>query len=93
MYVTITANNIRSAEQSSIIFFIYDITNNYYYLNNVKSFYLSILASHSFRKTFSKGLINLLPHYGRQRIQALMRENLVRPMQMTAVRGTQIRNY
>jgi len=68
MYFTFTINDTKSDEQSSIIFFVYSLSNNLYYLNNTKSFYLSILTSILFQKTFFKGLVNLIPHYIRQRI-------------------------
>jgi hypothetical protein len=68
MYFTFTINDTKSDEQSSIIFFVYSLSNNLYYLNNTKSFYLSILTSGLFQKTFFKALVNLIPHYIRQRI-------------------------
>jgi len=41
-----------------------------YNLNNVKSFYVSILTSHSFRQTFIKAFISLLPRRIRQRMRS-----------------------
>jgi hypothetical protein len=68
-YFLITADDVRSNDQVSIVFFVFDLTNDCYYLNNVKSFYLSILTCQLFRKTFIKGLIDLLPRHYRPRFQ------------------------
>ncbi len=69
MYFTITFNDVKSNDQTSIISFVSSLTNNFYYLNNVKAFYISMLTSRLFRKTFLKGLIELLPRYMRPRFQ------------------------
>jgi hypothetical protein len=69
MYNTYTMNNIRTPDQSSIVSFVFVLTNYCYYLNNVKSYYLSMLTSDLFRKTFIKGLIELLPRHVRARFQ------------------------
>ncbi|CAF3133471.1 unnamed protein product [Rotaria sp. Silwood2] len=68
-YFSFTADYTRSYEQWSILFFVFSLTNNCYYLNNVKSFYLSILTSHLFRKTLMKGLIEILPRFIRPQFQ------------------------
>jgi hypothetical protein len=69
MYNSIPASYVRSSEQRSIISFVYSVTNYFYYVNNVKSFYLSLLTSRLFRETFIKALINLLPRHLRQRFE------------------------
>jgi hypothetical protein len=69
MYFTYTMNNIRTPDQLSIVFFVFLLTNYCYYLNNVKSYYISMLTSDLFRKTFVKGLIQLLPRHVRARFQ------------------------
>ncbi|CAF4063512.1 unnamed protein product [Adineta steineri] len=63
MYNNISANITKTSEQQTIINFVYWLTNYWFYLNNVKSFYLSILTSRLFRQTFLKALIRLLPRY------------------------------
>jgi hypothetical protein len=68
-YVLFTPNVVRSNDQWTIIFFVFGLTGDFYYLNNVKSFYLSTLTSGLFRKTFIKGLIGLLPQRFRPRLQ------------------------
>lgn len=68
-YYFIPVNGVRTSEQSAIISFVYTLTNYCFYLNNVKSFYLSMLTSRLFRKTFIKTLIKLLPRRLRQRCQ------------------------
>ncbi|UJR19360.1 hypothetical protein I4U23_022489 [Adineta vaga] len=67
IYYFIPIETSRTLEQQSIVNFFYSFTNYCYYLNNVKSFYLSILTSHLFRKTFIKSLIKFLPSHQRQR--------------------------
>jgi hypothetical protein len=70
MYFTnYTANDVKTNDQWTIIFLVYSLSNNCYYLNNFKAFYVSILTSHLFRKTFVKGLIELLPRQMRPRFQ------------------------
>ena len=44
----------KSVEQSAIVYFVLSLTNNVYYLINVKSFYLSTLTSRLFRRTFTR---------------------------------------
>ncbi|CAF4007179.1 unnamed protein product [Rotaria sp. Silwood1] len=68
-YFSFTEDYTRSNEQWSILFFVFSLTNNCYYINNVKSFYLSILTSHIFRKTLIKGLIDILPRHLRLQYQ------------------------
>ncbi len=60
---------MKTNDQWTIIFLVYSLSNNCYYLNNFKAFYVSILTSHLFRKTFVKGLIELLPRQMRPRFQ------------------------
>ena len=71
MYYLITMNDVRSDEQSTIISFVFALTNDCFYLNNVKSFYLSIAASSLFRETFIKGVVGLLPRRIRPRFQVV----------------------
>ncbi|CAF1044660.1 unnamed protein product [Adineta steineri] len=56
----------------SIIFFVFSLSNNLYYLNNVKAFYVSILTSYVFRKAFISGLNNLYRRYIRQHMNTAM---------------------
>lgn len=69
MYFTITSDNLKTPDQWSIIFFVFSLSNNLYYLNNVKGFYISMITCRLFRKTFIKNLIELIPRHMRQRIQ------------------------
>ncbi|UJR20004.1 hypothetical protein I4U23_023138 [Adineta vaga] len=69
LYYLIPVTVPRTSEQQTIVNFIYSLSNCCYYLNNVKSFYLSIATSHLFRQTFIKALIRLLPRNQRQRWQ------------------------
>ncbi len=71
MYYLITTNDVISDQQLAIKTFVFSLTNDCFYLNNVKSFYLSMLTSHLFRKTFIKGFINLLPRQIRRRFQVV----------------------
>jgi hypothetical protein len=61
MYFTLVGAQITDPDQSAIIFFVFSVSNNVFYLNNVKAFYVSMLTSSLFRKTFVKGFIDLLP--------------------------------
>ncbi|CAF3748801.1 unnamed protein product [Adineta steineri] len=56
----------------SIIFFVFSLSNNLYYLNNVKAFYITILTSRVFRKAFVGGLNNLFRRYIRQQMNVSM---------------------
>jgi hypothetical protein len=51
----------KSAEGWTITYFVLSLTNNLYYLINVRSFYLSTLTSRLFRDTLITGLLKLLP--------------------------------
>jgi hypothetical protein len=62
-YHIITLYHQRSNEQQILHYFIWCISNNVYYLINIKSFYLSTLTSRLFRETFFKALFRLLPCY------------------------------
>ncbi|UJR18196.1 hypothetical protein I4U23_005097 [Adineta vaga] len=64
-------DSVKNFEQWYIIYFTYFLTNYCYYLNNVKSFYISILTSHQFRKIFIQAIRKLLPRYIHQRWQTL----------------------
>ncbi|UJR12222.1 hypothetical protein I4U23_016399 [Adineta vaga] len=60
-YFLITQNNNKSADESAIIYFMLGLTNNLYYIINIRSFYLSTLTSRLFRETMIVGLMKLLP--------------------------------
>jgi ammonia channel protein AmtB len=62
-YVLASGNDSKSFGQQPITFFVYRIALYCYYLNNVKSFYVSMLTSQLFRQTFTKGLIKCLPRH------------------------------
>ena len=62
-YFLATLDDNRTAEQWSIVYFSLGLTNNLYYVVNVKSFYLSTLTSRLFRETMIAGVVKLL--YGR----------------------------
>ena len=53
-YFIQTSYQDKSVEQSAIVYFVLSLTNNVYYLINVKSFYLSTLTSRLFRRTFTR---------------------------------------
>ncbi|CAF0860508.1 unnamed protein product [Adineta ricciae] len=57
IYWSATQNNTKSYERIMVEIFVFILTNNLYYLNNVKSFYLSTLVSHRFRKAFVEGMM------------------------------------
>jgi len=67
IYHITTMYNIKNDEQRIVHYFIWCISNNIYYLINVKSFYLSTLTSRLFRKTFLKSLYRLLSCYRNQK--------------------------
>jgi hypothetical protein len=69
-YNTITTDDVRTSEQWSIIAFCISLAYYFYFLNNVKSFYVSILTSRLLQQTFIKALIRLLPRQRRQRWEA-----------------------
>ena len=66
-YFSLSSASTRTPEQQTIVSFVYRISNSCFYLNNVKSFYISIITSQLFRKTFRKTLISILPRHFRQR--------------------------
>jgi hypothetical protein len=49
LYYSITSTKTNSADGWAITYFVLALTNNLYYIINVKSFYLSTLTSRSFR--------------------------------------------
>jgi hypothetical protein len=69
MYFTYTINDVRTIDQLSIVYFVFTLTNYCFSLNNVKSYYISMLTSDLFRKTFIKGIIKLLPRHVRAQFQ------------------------
>ncbi|CAF1078457.1 unnamed protein product [Adineta steineri] len=68
MYFTFTLNYPRTFIEFSIVFFVFGLSNNLYYLNNVKAFYISLLTSRVFRKAFVGGLNNLYRRYIRHQM-------------------------
>jgi hypothetical protein len=72
MYWSFTQNNVKSTEKQTIDTFIFFLTNDLFYLNNVKSFFLSTLSSRRFRMIFITALLNLLSG-GRYRQRMLNR--------------------
>ncbi|CAF3965851.1 unnamed protein product, partial [Adineta steineri] len=70
LYFTFAPIYTETAVDLSIIFFVFGLSNNLYYLNNVKAFYISILTSRVFRKTFISGLNNLYRRYIRHQMNA-----------------------
>ncbi len=76
MYHVIVMYNIKSNEQQIIHYFIWYVSNNVYYLINVKSFYLSTLTSRLFRETFFKSLFQLLPYSKQRQNNTKLSENL-----------------
>ncbi|CAF1679648.1 unnamed protein product [Adineta ricciae] len=60
-YFLATLYDNRTAEQWLVIYFSLGLTNNLYYVVNVKSFYLSTLTSRLFRETLIAGVVKLLP--------------------------------
>ncbi|UJR14452.1 hypothetical protein I4U23_001449 [Adineta vaga] len=59
-YFTTTQYKTKSAELRAIDSFLLSLTNNLYYIINIKSFYLSTLTSRVFRKTFMTVLTRLV---------------------------------
>jgi ABC-type thiamin/hydroxymethylpyrimidine transport system permease subunit len=77
IYYTFTRNEIRTADQSAIVRFVFTLSNYFFYLNYVKSFYISMLTSKLFRKTLMTGILNFLPHRMHHRFE--MTVTTVRP--------------
>jgi hypothetical protein len=78
IYYAATMYNNRSVEQWAIHYFLFFLTNTLYYINNVKSFYLSTLTSRLFRQIFIKALLKLIRKSAQQqrnttRVPALMK--------------------
>jgi hypothetical protein len=59
-YYLITRTDENSADGWAITYFALTLTNNLYYVINVKSFYLSTLTSHSFRAILKKASLKLI---------------------------------
>ncbi|CAF1448213.1 unnamed protein product [Adineta steineri] len=72
MYFTFTLSYPRTFVEFSIVLFVFNLSNNFYYLNNVKAFYISILTSRVFRKTLFDGLKNLYRRHIRQQMNVSM---------------------
>ncbi|CAF1610556.1 unnamed protein product [Adineta ricciae] len=58
-YFLTVQNSNQSAEEWAIVYFLLSLTNNLYYLINVRSFYLSTLTCSLFRKTMTAGVLKL----------------------------------
>ena len=53
IYHVITQDNDKTAEHKwAIHYFVFSLANNLYYVNSIKSFYLSTLTSRLFREAF-----------------------------------------
>ncbi|CAF0921747.1 unnamed protein product [Adineta steineri] len=72
VYYTFTSISTKSPVELSIIFFVLVFSNSFFYLNNVKAFYVSILTSRVFRKAFIGGLSNLYRRYIRHQMNLSM---------------------
>ncbi|CAF4071391.1 unnamed protein product [Adineta steineri] len=72
VYYTVTPISTKSPVQVSIIIFVFGLSNRFFYLNNVKAFYITILTSRVFRKAFMGGLNNLYRRYIRQQMNVSM---------------------
>jgi hypothetical protein len=48
-------------EETTIVFFIFNLSYQIFYINNVKFFYLSTLTSSLYRKTFKIAILEFLP--------------------------------
>jgi len=77
MYYTYRTRFTENIQQGSIVLFVFILTNNFYYLNNVKSFYLSIATSRLFRRIFIKRVIRLFSGHVCRPFQAIQRNFLV----------------
>ena len=62
-------NSGRTSEQQAIVSFVSTLANYIFFLNYVKSFYVSILTSRVFRQKFRKVLAKLLPFNLRPRFR------------------------
>jgi hypothetical protein len=60
-YFLATQYDNKSAQGWAITYFVLSLNNNLYYIINVRSFYLSTLASRLFRKTLMTAFLKLLP--------------------------------
>jgi Na+-translocating ferredoxin:NAD+ oxidoreductase RnfA subunit len=60
MFYWITLVDAKSADDLAITYFVMSLSNNLYYVINIKSFYLSTLTSRVFRETFKTGLLKLI---------------------------------
>lgn len=76
-YHLIVVDKIITDEQRTIHYFLWYCSNNIYYLINVKSFYLSTLTSHLFRKTLFDALLRLLCKFKQQQYNKNASETFV----------------
>jgi hypothetical protein len=60
LYYLIIQSDQKSPEEWSVIYFALSLTNNLYYVINVKSFFLSTLTSRLFRTTLKTALVKLI---------------------------------
>jgi len=59
LYHTTTFYSNRTEEQWAIHYFIFGLMNTFYYMINIKSFYLSTLTSRLFRETLIKSILKM----------------------------------
>ena len=69
-YFLATQYDNKSAEGWAITYFLLSLTNNLYYIINVRSFYLSTLSSRAFRDTMIMAFLKLFPGQSYQRRHA-----------------------
>jgi hypothetical protein len=81
-YYSFTTNAIRTADQSAIVRFVFTLSNYFFYLNYVKSFYISMLTSKLFKKTLIKGIINVFPRRIHHRFEMTINVTAIRPQGM-----------
>ncbi len=60
-YFLATQYNNKSAEVQTIIYFVFALSNDLFYVISARSFYLSTLTSRLFRDTLIMALLKLLP--------------------------------
>jgi hypothetical protein len=93
MYSNFTSTQQRSVDQWSIIFFTSYLSNNFYYVNNVKSFYVSLLTSNLYRKVFTESIFNCLRLHKRQRLQGERADNSIKHMGIIGQKIIQTKGY
>ena len=79
VYYIFTLDQVRTNDQRTIVMFVFSISANIYYLISVKPFYISLLISPLFRKTFAHGLMKLSCHQ-RRRVGVRTLETSIQPI-------------